>query len=197
MTRTRTRVPREFYETPPGFTRQLLAHLYPGRLHPVYGRKILDPGMTIYEPMAGDLAIVRVLAEHGLENVLTNDIDPTRDTHLHLDATLPASWEDIDADWVIMNPAFSLALPTVQHALRHTRRGVAMHVRISWEEPSIERETFLIQTPWQGRIVLPRVKFNPDSKGTDSATTVWLIYIHGESEQWSVVAPRSCAKEIF
>jgi hypothetical protein len=192
-----SKIPREFYETPPGFTRQLLYWLRVGHLHPIYGRKLLDPDMTIYEPMAGDSAIVRVLAEAGLHNVLTNDIDPARDTHLHLDATLAESWADIDVDWVIMNPAFSLALPTVQHALAHTRRGVAMHVRISWEEPSKEREQFLIYNPWQGRIVLPRYQFDPTAKGTDSATTVWLVYLHGESEQWSVVAPRSCREETF
>lgn len=193
-----SKVPREFYETPPGFTRFLLdqcaLHLPPHRR--------LASSSSIFEPASGDGAIERVLRERGYPNVCTNDLDPARPALVNYDATRPEVWNLIDhVDAVIMNPPFSLALPMLEHALRVTSGFVAMHVRISWEEPAIDREHFLRTTPWNGRIVLPRCKFDPTAKGTDSATTVWLVYYPYDpprsSEQWSVVAPRSVAKESF
>jgi len=196
----RAKQDREFYETPPGFTRVLLDHLHVGSIHPVYGRKILDTEHTIFEPMVGDGAIVRVLNERGLYNVLTNDLDPARDAHTHFDAAVPCSWEahGVDEiDWTIFNPAFSVAIHAWRQAYACSRRGVAMHIRLSYEEPSVEREDNLINYPWQGRIVLPRYQYDPTAKGTDSVTCCWLIWIKGESEQWSVVAPRSTKDETF
>ena len=86
----------DFYETPYSLTRQLLE---------VEGGVIKQFG-SILEPSSGDGAIVRVLKEYGLPNVVAKDIQIGQDFLLESDKF----------DAIITNPPFSLAFEFIQKA---------------------------------------------------------------------------------
>lgn len=128
---------------------------------------------------------------------LTNDIDPDVPALWHEDATLPGFWEVFKpqpfefiqrVDWVVTNPPFNQAFPILEHAWEHARRGVAMLVRISFEEPTRDRSVWLAENALylSDELIfgLPRPRFrineiNPKTGkkyGSDNVTTKWLVW---------------------
>lgn len=168
--------PFEFYETPPGVTAALLAHL------PSLERR------SVLDPCVGDGAIVRVLEErypHAL--YMTNDLDPLRPADRHVDATTAEGWRELERraglsliDWVITNPPFSLAHLIIPQAIERARRGVAMLLPLRFIEPTRERALVLESYPWSAQVTLgsPRPSFTEDGR-TDSLTTFWAIWEKG------------------
>lgn len=172
----------DFYETPDGNTRALLDSI----------GFLLTPGTRIFEPCVGDGAIPSVVNRY-LPDLAwtTNDIDPSRSADTHEDAFAAATWQPGPkapaCDWVITNPPFRGALVMLEHALRYASVGIAFHVRISFWEPTIERGTFWDRTQKPTRqIILPRRRFDPRKRGTDSATTMWLIWVNEEHAGWRI-----------
>ena len=139
-------------------------------------------GRRICEPCVGDGAISARFPAGCLP--FTNDLDPTFPADGHADARLAETWQAFPAaDWVVTNPPFSGALPILQHALAHATAGVALLVRISFLEPTFDRQDFLAENPPSRIVVLPRHSFSGDG-ATDSVTCGWLIWekaVHGES----------------
>jgi hypothetical protein len=160
---------KDFYETPPWMTRALLA-------------QVPEISGTILEPCAGDMSIARILSAEGGLKVFTNDVDPLRPADSHYDAADPA-FATLMApfvDWVITNPPYEMPLCTniVANAIRTARVGVAMMLRISFEEPTAKvnpRGPFLELNPLSRKLVMPRHSFTGDGK-SDSATTAWMIW---------------------
>lgn len=74
------RRPLDFYETPLSFTRALLDNIETD----VYG--------TVLEPCNGDGAISNELRTNGFK-VKTNDIDSSRESDYHYDATKKTLWK--------------------------------------------------------------------------------------------------------
>jgi len=195
----------EFFETPPGFSRFLLSHA------------ILDG--TIFMPCVGDGAILRVFRQQEPDEpriYLTNDIDPAREATHHFDATDVKEWAKrfvpqvftdkadehqfkshcegaglVEIDWVVDNPPFSKAYPMLLAALNFVRVGVALHLRISFEEATLDREDFITKHPPDGRLVLPRFRFDPMKRGTDSVCTAWLIWLRDPVEMHRIAYPFS------
>lgn len=154
----------DFYETPPWQTRALLRRLPDLR------------GLTFLEPCSGDGSLVREIAHLG--SVVTNDIDPARAADLHGDATDPEWWASLGsvrADVVITNPPFSTAHLILPHAIRHARRLVIMLGRMSWLEPTEERDPLWQVMPPDGLIILPRWSYKANG-ATDSVTTGWHLW---------------------
>ncbi len=172
----------EFFETPPGFTRFLDSHV------------ILDG--IVFMPCVGEGLILKVLRQNepaDPRTYITNDIDPARTAHTHFDATDINEWAKRFSepptsltkagpplpviDWVVDNPPFSKAYEMLLAAMNFARVGVAFHLRISFEEPTLDREDFITKHPPDGRLILPRYRFDRTKKGTDSVCTAWLIWL--------------------
>jgi hypothetical protein len=156
----------DFYETPPWMTRALLAHV------PEIGGKVM-------ECCAGDMSIARILTDEGGLLVHTNDIDKTKPSDYHYCAS-DRSLYGPNPDWVITNPPFGMPLCTkiVANAIKHAVVGVAMMLRISFEEPTAHtnpRGPFLEANPLTRKLVMPRHSFTGNGK-SDSATTAWMIW---------------------
>lgn len=162
-----TRRENDFYETPPWMTRALLAH-------------VPEIGGTVMECCAGDMSIANILRNEAGLVVITNDIDTAKDTAFHYSADEPRLLDAGDVDWVITNPPYAMPLCTniVANAIRYARVGVAMMLRISFEEPTEHknpRGPFLEANPLMRKLVMPRHSFTGNGS-TDSATTAWMIW---------------------
>jgi len=136
---------------------------------------------NVMECCVGDKSIDAVLVKDSDYDVLfTNDIDPTKSAYRHLCASDPHLYKDLDVDWVITNPPYAMPLCTniVANAIKHARVGVAMMLRISFEEPTAKvnpRGPFLEANPLTRKLVMPRHSFTGNGK-SDSATTAWMIW---------------------
>jgi hypothetical protein len=154
------RRPLDFYETPLSFTRALLDNIETD----VYG--------TVLEPCNGDGAISNELRINGFK-VKTNDIDSSRESDYHYDATKKTLWKK-KPSWTITNPPFSSAHKIIPLAYEWSRHGVACLLRLTYLEPCRNRADFLAQYP-PAIIVLPRFSFTRNG-GTDTVTCAWFIW---------------------
>lgn len=154
----------DFYETPPHYIAALLQEIN------VFGR--------VYEPCVGEGAIANaVRALPSVRKVVTNDLDERRSADCHIDAThllpVPGTF-----DWAITNPPFSDELGILERVIEIP--NIAFLARLSFLEPTEDREYFLSRHPPQQIIVLPRYSFRPNDEGkkqTDSVTCAWLVWI--------------------
>lgn len=125
------RVKFDFYETPAWQTAAL--------------RRRVQISGSVLECCVGDGSLAKMLPDC---SVVTNDIDPNRSADFHLDAAKPESWSQFPAvDWVVTNPTFNAALPILRSAVLHAKFGVIFLLRISFMEPTLERQDFLRITP--------------------------------------------------
>jgi hypothetical protein len=159
-----TRRALDFYETPAWQTHALVARLN------------IANRMTVLECCSGDGSLARVLASY-VGPIETNDIDPAREAYMHGDATDPAWWASLPTkhDAVITNPPFNVAHKILPLAIAHARSLVVMLGRMSWLEPTKEREALWVASPPDGLIVLPRCSYTANGK-TDSVTTAWYVW---------------------
>lgn len=191
----------EYFPTPPPFT-DCLFRLMAQRGHPIKGH--------LYEPCVGDGAIIKAAEQwndHRWQmDWRTNDLDPRwkelwkfgHTQHTALDATAYNTWRALDPapDFTISNPPFTVAMEIIEHALAHSRAGVAMHVRCSLNEPLKRpglRQTFLAEHPPSGLIWLPRYPYRRNAKGKrgqDSATCVWMIWLKVKHTPFIAYAPK-------
>lgn len=153
----------DFYETPPQLVESLISKVH------------IDG--SVYEPCAGDLAIARYF-----KDCTTNDIDPKKKTHYHMDATLLKSWQNTPHDWVITNPPFSKAAKILPHAFEWADKGVAFLLRLTYLEPTKDRGDWLDKHRHNlSNIIVfnPRPRFRRNNKGhlaTDSVTVAWFVW---------------------
>lgn len=83
-------------------------------------------------------------------------------------------------DWTITNPPFKLALQFVQRALRTSRRGCAVIVRIAFLEGVARyRDLFSINPPthvlqFTERVVMHKGKLSPN--GSTATAYAWLVW---------------------
>lgn len=150
----------DFYETPSWMTDALVDRL---RLS---GR--------VLECCAG-LGAIALAMPYTVE-VITNEPYQQLAADYRLDATRPESWAQFPAvEWVISNPPFNLASAIVPLALEHAKVGVAMVLRLSWFEPTEDRDTFLEAHPPTAIIAMPRHNFR-GTASTDSVTSAWFVW---------------------
>lgn len=124
----------------------------------------------------------------------TNDLDPSvDDADFYLDAADAKSWEKFpDADWIITNPPFNVAFPILENAYNHARIGVAMFLRLTFQEPTEERAKWLFSHPRYLDLVYPRFKFRKGKDGrswqTDSVPIIAMVWRKDTSKQLSPVS---------
>lgn len=171
------RIKNDFYPTEYNLTHELLL-------------AAPEIGGVIFEPSSGQGHIADVLNNsqysHRIKDVVTNDIDPRMPAHLGFDASVSyAVFHKTfpDYDWAVGNPPFSLAHEIIPNCLRHAERGAAMLLRLSYLEPTMKRNArgnFLKKYAdcMRYQIVIgdPRPSFRADTKGTDSVTTMWIVW---------------------
>lgn len=161
------------YFTPAWCTHALVDYLGP-RLHGL-----------IWEPCAGQGHIVDVLRGHGHE-VLATDINPGRSDILKVDFLSTKPTGNYEATWCCTNPPYSTdtatAAEVVDHALSLDHQGVAMLLRIGWQEPCEDREELFLTNPPTDLVTLPRVNYIGAPSGNNQ-TSVWFIWEKGHPRQ--------------
>ena len=149
----------DFYETPKWQTEAL--------------RRRVQICGSVLECCVGDGSLARMLPDC---SVITNDIDEVRSADFHLDAANPESWSAFpQVDWVVTNPPFNAAMPILKAAHAHAKFGVIFLLRLSFMEPTKEREQFLSETPPNRQIILPRWSYKQNGS-TDCVTTAWFVW---------------------
>ena len=137
---------------------------------------------TVLEPTAGYGSIVSVLnAQGGVERVVTNDLDPVYPVDTHQDAMSADApfWRAQHNDWVVTNPPYNIAHHVLRHAWNSCTSGVAMLLRLTFDEPTQDRAALLTMlAPYlRYRLIFnPRPKFRTDTDGTDSVTSCWFVW---------------------
>lgn len=177
----------EFYETPAAFTRWLFDSVV------IAGR--------IFEPCVGNGAIVSAVGP--LRHWFTNDLDSRWSADCHKDARDGSLWQAHEFDWTVTNPPFSIALEIAEHAIAHSRVGVAMHLRASIHEvlKTGPRRTWLARQEPTGILWLPRVAYQRSKTTgqwtTDSVCACWVVWMRDKSvPQFIRYAPERVIDEL-
>jgi hypothetical protein len=148
---------------------------------PIWQTQVLVNLVTIdgfcFEPCVGNGKIIEALPTCGLRSWCSNDIDHRRTADTHGDARTKMPWDySVLFDWTVSNPPFVGAIEILEHALQHSRIGVALLLRLSFLEPTAKRAKLLSENPPSLVIVLPRTRYNPDSDSVDTVTTAWMVW---------------------
>lgn len=161
------------YYTPAWATKMLVDHL---KRH-----GWLFEDHRIYEPCAGDGAIVDVLQDRNLRTIFSDirqeAVGPSYN-FLADDDRIDAFLDE--ADWVITNPPYQTesgdALDFVERA-RLAGKHCAFLLRESFIEPTWERGAYFKMDPPEQLLVLPRVDYNgPGGGDGNSETSIWFIW---------------------
>lgn len=163
---------REFYPTPAWCTRALLPHI-PARIS------------TIWEPAAGDGAMLRELAAPGRE-CLGSDIDPGHPSVVQQDFLKDTPPPSFCFNGIITNPPYGLqgrmAEAFIRRALALVRRRegfVAMLLRVDFDSGKTRRDMFADCPAWAAKIVLTRRIVwveTPGKKAAPSENHAWFIW---------------------
>lgn len=180
----------EFYETAEPFTRWLFSY-WRAHMRGINGR--------CFEPCVGNGAIVRA-SGHG--HWFTNDLDTRWPADVHKCATDETLWRAHEFDWTATNPPFTLAVPILKHALKYSRVGVAMYLRLSIHEPLKEgdRRSFFRENRPTAMLTLPRFAHQRSrARGiwsTDSMTSCWCVWDKRETKQVIDYPPTSVLDDL-
>ena len=98
---------------------------------------------AIWEPCSGDGAISKIL-EANYDNVISSDIQTAR--YIYGERGVDFLEQDVRVDNVVTNPPYKLAQEMAEHALKVSRRKVAMLLPLSFLE-SQRRYRFHIRSP--------------------------------------------------
>jgi hypothetical protein len=131
---------------------------------------------TVLECASGNGMIALPLKARGMK-VITNEIDPRIEADLHFDACDPNA-DFTCVDWCITNPPFSLATPILINMMPRVRLGVIFQLRVTFSEPTIERDELFRRYNPNGQITLQRFSFTRNGS-SDSATTAWFVWLMG------------------
>jgi len=156
----------DFYPTPPEGTAALLA--------------VEQFDGTIWEPACGDGAISRVLEAAGHEVISTDLIDRGYGRG-GVDFLL--DWQTW-ADNVVTNPPFKHAEAFAEHALRRSRRKVALLCRLAWLEGQQRRRMFTgtpLARVWvfSSRLKMQRGRLHREGEGGGMVAFAWFVWEHG------------------
>ncbi len=137
---------------------------------------------SIYEPCVGKHSITDALHANGFMNLRTNDIDTSL---TNVDTRNDASIYDESLykqfDWVITNPPYTQpqCQQILENSMKYARKGICMLLRLTYDEPCANRRAFLRNNHMSHQLIFnPRPKFRTDTKGSDSATSCWFVWMH-------------------
>lgn len=131
-------------------------------------RAVVPISGVVYEPCNGLGAISRGFPDC---RVITNDIDTAKPADSHVDA---ATYLYREPGTVVTNPPFSGAFEILANA-RTQGLPCAFLLRLSFQEPTLERGEWLAKHPPDGSITCPRPSFSRDGN-SDSVTVAWFLW---------------------
>ena len=166
----------DYYKTPTFAVDTLLKHVSLNSQH-------------IIECCSGNGEISDILKTEGFR-VTTNDLDDHKPADYHFRADDPRKWPDEQFDFVITNPPFSSAYSIITTAYGKARLGMAMLLRLSFLEPTFDRQEWLGKNPPNLLLVLPRISFTGDGK-TDSVTVAWMVWNKLDTTQRIIITGKS------
>lgn len=154
-----------------------------------------SPFGAIVEPCAGPGRMSGAINRWAEAQTITNDIDTRFDCDFHGDACDPMAdvWQsEYDFQWAISNPPFGIAEKMLPVIWGNVDSGMAMLLRLSYQEPTKGRHKWLIDMSDHLRyqiIVNPRPMFrkgeiNPRTGkmyGSDQVTVAWFVW----NKTWS------------
>ena len=158
------RVERDFYPTPEAAVLPLLPHL-PISNHPTRHK------LKYAEPCAGDGALVKILADHGLSCSYAGDIEPQADWITKQSAR---RWRgNPETKYIITNPPWDRKIlhPMIEHfsAMKPTW--------LLFDADWVHTKQSAPFMPWLRKIVsVGRVKWIPDSKMTGKDNCAWHLF---------------------
>ena len=145
----------------------------------------------IVEPACGDGRLLDGLAEMGIHRSRLAGVDIRSDA---VKQTRGKGYAARCIDWLrpdaadhlpnggegcafVTNPPFVVGLEFARTCIERAGPNglVALLLRITWLEPTVERAAFLASTPFDVWVSPKRVSFT-DGKNTDSATTAWFVW---------------------
>jgi len=138
---------------------------------------------TVLEPCAGAGNFASPLRAAGLD-VITNDIDKKYQCDYHYNALSTTLWRVALCDWVVTNPPYDAKTlyRILNLSFRYSRKGVAMLLRLTANEPVIKRgsrgkllQRYADNLRYLMTFSAPRPSFTGDGK-TDSVTTAWFVW---------------------
>lgn len=142
---------------------------------------------TYLEPCCGKKAISNIVEKYTDNKVCLWDIDPTLEGDIYTcDASKLESWDGVNVDWIVSNPPYTQpqCQEIIEHSFNHVRCGIAMLLRLSYDEPCAGRAEFLRNTMMSHQIIFnPRPQFRHDTKGTDNVTSCWFVWLTKEFSQ--------------
>lgn len=167
------RDPHDRFFTPPWATHALLDYL---------GRQLRG---DVWEPAAGNGAILDLLADHPDVAAYGSDILPGRedidqwDFLQGLSEPTPECFSTWQPNWIVTNPPYNAPTGTatdfVKRALNTAIDGVAMLLRLSWMEPCEDRADIWRADRPTHVVVLPRVHYL-GAPGSNNQTSAWFIW---------------------
>jgi hypothetical protein len=184
----------DYFPTPPWATRALIE-----RVLPVLGIRPADLAhKTGWESACGEGHMAEPLAEY-FGSVIATDIHD----YGYGEAPVDFLSEDTfrDADWCITNPPFDdKAIRFVLRALKLSREGVAVFVRLQWLE-TIERYELVFRdhpptlvAVFVERVNLCKGRWEPD--GSTATAYCWLVWIRGEAPRPPFWIPPTCREQL-
>lgn len=156
----------DFYPTPPRATEAFL--------------EVEKFDGTIWEPACGDGAMSRVLEAAGYQVTSTDLIARGYGTP-HVDFLLDYQTE---CDNIVTNPPFKFAEEFVRHALRRSRKKVAILARLAWLEGKARKQLYAttpIARVWVYSERVPMLR-NGDAMmagGGGMIAFAWFVWEHG------------------
>lgn len=153
----------DYYSTPPEATRALLG--------------VEDFEGPIWEPAAGNGAIVRVLREAGHE-VIATDLNPHGEGQAGVDFLMEC---DLLAPNIVTNPPYKLANLFAKHAIDLGASKYCVLMRLAWLEGSARRKLFertKLSRVWVFSARLPRMhREGYEGKKTSSLIAfAWFVW---------------------
>ena len=163
------------YYTPRSLARRLTARLP------------LEPGDVVMEPSCGGGAFIRAAKGMGVEDIHATDLDPDAEglSMVPPDHAKVCDYTERteEVDWTIGNPPFNSALAHVRHALKHSRKGVAFLLRLSFLETKERHPFWKMHPPESVSVMSKRPSFTDG--GTDSAAYAWFVWRTDEKPERS------------
>jgi hypothetical protein len=157
---------RDFYRTPEWVTSALLRALD------------LPKNLTIYDPCAGDGAILNVCRARGYENVHGTDIEPRKELDIAKKDFLQTKGHIPNIDVCIMNPPFSHLREFVTRALQAFGPRCTLAILMRDGAASTKRsKPFMVLNPDRFPLV-PRPSFTENGR-SDRTTYSWFVWRPG------------------
>lgn len=187
----------DFFPTPPWATRALVEHVLAG-----HGWRLDQFGqMTVWDPCCGRGHMVRPLADY-FGGVFGSDIHAYGDDTVLHDFLMPGKTPFGNADFIVINPPFRLALEFIVKAQAIAREAVCVLVRTSFLEgvgryrDLFARHRPLFVAPFVERVVMAKGRcIDPDAKYWNEEAGEYRRISSATSYCW-LVFPGWCRQRI-